>query len=361
VNCPTYPELTLDSWGDELVQTLQGRRHPLGGTFELTERCNLACVHCLINQPAASRAAVARELSASRLGVLLDQVADAGCLFLLLTGGEVLLRPDFPEIYQHAKRRGMLVSLFTNGTLLTPRIADLLADSRPFVVEITLYGATEGTYERVTQVPGSYARCRRGIELALDRGLRLSLKAVLLTTNRHELPDMRVFADQLGVRFRYDGMLWPRLDGGEQPLAHRLSLQEMINLDRQDPERQRAWDESARSFGDQLVRAEYVYGCGAGFRSFHVDCSGQLSMCLMARRTAYNLLQGSFQEGWEYLGALRKEKRQMATECRTCTVGALCSQCPGWSQVVYGDNETPVGFVCELGRLRAAEAQRTHA
>ena len=359
MDCPTWPDLTLDDWAETLVAPLQGRRYPLGGTFELTERCNLACVHCFINQPVASRAAAARELSTLQVGALLDQVADAGCLFLLLTGGEALIRPDFPEIYRHARRKGMIVTLFTNGTLLTPRIADLLADLRPHSVEITLYGATEVTYERVTQVPGSYDRCRRGIDLLLERGITLSLKAVLLTLNRHELPGMAALADQLDVKFRYDGTLWPRLDGSDQPFAYRLSLEEMIALDREDPERRQAWDEQARSFAGQLIRADYIYGCGAGFRSFHVDCSGRLSACIMTRRPAYNLLQGDFREGWEALEAVVHRKRQQETACRTCTVGALCTQCPGWSQAVHGDDETPVEFVCELGRLRAAEVQRT--
>jgi radical SAM protein with 4Fe4S-binding SPASM domain len=361
VDCPTCPELNLDIWGEALLAPLQGRRYPLGGTLELTERCNLACVHCYINQPATGQAARARELTAAQVSKILDQMADAGCLFLLFTGGEVLLRPDFPEIYRHAKQRGMLVSIFTNGTLLTPRIADMLAASRPFSVEITLYGATPRTYERVTQVPGSYARCRRGIELLLQRGLPLILKAVLVTTNRHELPDMRAIAEQLGVKFRYDGMLWPRLDGGQQPFDYRLSPQEMIALDSEDPERQHQWDHVAESFSGQLVRAEYVYSCGAGLRSFHVDSAGRLSACTMARRPAHDLLRMSFRESWESLGVLRQQRRRQDTACRTCTVGALCSQCPGWSQAVHGDDETPVAFVCELGRLRGARAQSTHS
>ncbi len=354
----TCPELNLEEWGEQLLAPLQGRRYPLDGTLELTERCNLACVHCYINQPAGSRAAQARELTTDQVRELLDQMADAGCLFLVLTGGEPLLRPDFAGIYRHARQRGMLVSLFTNGVLLTPRIADLLAASRPRAIEITLYGATAETYEAVTQVPGSYARFRQGIDLLLERGLALTLKSVLLTTNRHELPEMRALAERLGSQFRYDGSLWPRLDGGEQPLDYRLSIEEMIALDREDPERQREWDKTAELFSGQAVRAEYVYSCGAGLHSFHIDSAGRLSICTMSRRPSYDLLQMGFQEAWERLGALRQLKRRLDTPCRTCTLGGLCNQCPGWSQAVHGDDETPVEFVCELGRLRAAQYQR---
>ena len=184
MDCPTFPELNLSDWGADLHARMQGRRYPLGGTIELTERCNMRCLHCYINQPVHQQAARASELTTIQAVDILDQAADAGCLFLTITGGEPLLRPDFAGIYKHARQRGMLVTLFTNGTLLTPAIADLLADWRLQSVEITLYGATRETYEKVTQIPGSYTRCLKGIELLLERSLPLSLKSVLQRLNR---------------------------------------------------------------------------------------------------------------------------------------------------------------------------------
>jgi radical SAM protein with 4Fe4S-binding SPASM domain len=359
VSCPAYPDLSLGEWSQELLQRLAGRRYPFNGTFELTERCNLACVQCYVNRPAGSRSAQARELATLQVTTILDQAAEAGCLYLLLTGGEALLRNDFPELYRHARQRGMLVTLFTNGTLLTPRIADLLAEWPPRGIEISLYGRTQQTYERVTQVPGSYARCMAGIELALDRGLRLSLKTALLTLNHHELEAMQAFAQVLGVDFRFDPELWPRYDGGDRPYAYRLPAADIAGLDRDDPKRMQQWLETYRQFGDRQLRSDLVYGCGAGHHGFHIDSSGRLSMCMMARQPAYDLRAGTFQAGWEsFLGPLARQKRKLDTPCRTCTIGVVCTQCPGWSQAVHGDDETPVEFVCDLGRLRAADIRR---
>ncbi len=351
------PELDLSEWGETLLEQLHGRRYPLGGVFELTERCNLACVHCYINQPAANQVARTRELTTLQVKDILDQMADAGTLFMLFTGGEVLLRSDFPVIYRHARQRGMLVSLFTNGTMLTRRIADLLADMRPRSIEITLYGATQETYEKVTRVPGSYAQCRRGIDLLLERGLPLLLKAVLMTANHHELPGMRALAEQLGTQFRYDGMLWPRLDGSQAPFDYQLSLEEMIALDRDDPERQQELTRVAKLFGGKMVRAEYIYSCRAGLQSFNIDSAGRMGICTMSRQPSYNLLYTTFQEAWQCLGTLRQQKRKLDTDCRTCTIGGLCLQCPGWSRAVHSDNETPVDFVCKLAKMRTAEIQ----
>jgi MoaA/NifB/PqqE/SkfB family radical SAM enzyme len=242
MDCANLSELTRAEWSHSLLRQLNGSRYPLGGTFELTERCNLACVHCFINQPVGCKAASAREMSLTQIRGLFDQLASVGCLWLLLTGGEVLLRPDFLEIYEYAKRRGLLLTLFTNGTLLTPRIADFLAEFPPVRLEITLYGLTPQTYERVTGVPGSHARCLRGIELALDRGLPLGLKAVVLRANQHELEGMQRFADGLGTDFRYDGMLWPRLDGGGKANPCQIPAAEVAALDMDGAQRHAAWN-----------------------------------------------------------------------------------------------------------------------
>ncbi len=357
MGCPGCIEQSLDEWGQKLQKSLGNKRYPLGCTLELTERCNLSCVHCYINRPAGDRAAMAQELTTEQVKVILDTIAAAGCLFLLLTGGEVLLRPDFGEIYRYARQLGMLVNIFTNGTLLTPEIADLLAESRPYMVEITLYGATAETHDAITGVPGSFERTRRAIDLLLERRLRLGLKTIVLKPNRHELPAVRAFVEGLGLDFRYDGTIWPRVDGGRQPYAQALSVEELVELDRQDPKRQQEWDEVAERFSGKLIRAEYVFGCGAGLRSFHVDSTGKMSICTMARRHQFDLLRMSFAEAWAQLGLLRQQKRVLDTICQTCEIGGLCSQCPGWSYAVHGDDETPVEYVCELGRLRYAESQ----
>ncbi len=117
-DCALCPEITLGEVGEALIKQLGGRRFPLGGTLELTERCNLGCLHCYINQPGSSQAAKARELTLRQIQRLIDEITDAGCFYLLITGGEPLLRPDFRDIWRYAKKKGLLVTLFTNGTLI---------------------------------------------------------------------------------------------------------------------------------------------------------------------------------------------------------------------------------------------------
>jgi radical SAM protein with 4Fe4S-binding SPASM domain len=358
MECPGLPEIDLSEW-DVLISRKQPR-HPFSGSFELTERCNLDCVHCYINQPAGSRSARAKELTTSQAIEILDQIADAGSLFLNLTGGEVLLRPDFPEIYKHAIQRGIIVTLFTNGTLLTPEIADLLAEWRPLSVEISLHGVTQETYEQVTRLPGSYRHLRQGIDLLLERNIPMYLKTTLNTVNFHDLEKGRVFAEKLGVKYRYDGVLWPRIDGDLTPSNYQIPKEDLIRLDREEPERQEERSKVAEMAKGRTTRDEYIYRCGAGLTSFHINSAGKMSICIMSRRPAYDILQLGFQEAWKRIGKLRNLKRTIGTKCDTCPIRGYCVQCPGWSQLVHGDFETPVDFVCNLAHAYAAQNEEIY-
>src|SRR5262245_6043100 len=169
---------------------LDRKRIPIEGTIETTYRCNLNCVHCYVNQPAGSVEERERELSLDRLKQLVDEIVAEGTLFVLFTGGEVLVRPDFPELYLYARSKGLLVTIFTNGTMVTDRIADFFAEHPPDKIEISLYGMTPETYDRVTRVPGSFEKCLAGIRKLVDRKLPLTLKTMALAWNHHEIEAM---------------------------------------------------------------------------------------------------------------------------------------------------------------------------
>ncbi|MBK8742754.1 MAG: radical SAM protein, partial [Betaproteobacteria bacterium] len=194
------------------------KRVAASATIEATRRCPLECVHCYNNLPMNDQEARRGELTFDEHCRLLDDLADAGTLWLLFTGGEIFARHDFLDIYTYAKKKGFLITLFTNGTLITPRIADHLVEWRPFAIEITLYGATKETYEGLTGIPGSYNRCMRGIRLLTERKLPLALKTVAISINKHEIGAMKKLAEELGVGFKFDAMMTPRIDCSQSPL-----------------------------------------------------------------------------------------------------------------------------------------------
>jgi radical SAM protein with 4Fe4S-binding SPASM domain len=304
--------------------------------------------------PLGDRGTRERELTKSEWFSLIDQIVDEGCLWLLFTGGEVFIRPDFLDIYTYAKRKGLLVTLFTNGTIITPYIADYLCDWLPSSIEITLYGYTRETYETVTGVPGSYERCIQGINLFRERNLPLKLKSMIMKTNKHEIWDMKKYAEDLGTAFHFDPLLNMRIDGLMTPAEFRISPQEVVELDFADEKRMQSFRESAEKHFGPPPRPEYLYQCGAGRVSFHIDSWGLLSACMLSRIPGFDLHHGSFHDGWHiFLSEVLEQKWKQEIPCRQCNIISLCGQCPGWAQTEHGHQENLVAYLCEIAHQRA--------
>lgn len=321
---------------------------PIAGSMELTLRCNVRCRHCYILYPGATDG----ELSTSEAIAILDKLADAGVLFLLLTGGEIFARSDFPDIYLHAKKRGFLLTLFTNATLIDEETADFLAEWPPRRIEVTVYGHTQETYERVTGVRGSFQRFRRGVELLLSRRLPLALKTVVMRSNRHEFEAIREWAESLGVPFRYDAIINPRLDGGTSVLSERLDPEEVVRLDGATPEHRRYYQRLL----DQAMarpRSGKAFTCGAGIKTFHVDPRGQLHPCMMWRSAPFDFRKGTVFEWNRYLERLRSTPIDVDSPCRTCRHHLACNNCAATSALENrGIPGRPVKYYCEINAAR---------
>jgi radical SAM protein with 4Fe4S-binding SPASM domain len=333
-------------------------RIPLGGSIEVTHRCPLRCVHCYNNLPVHDRIAGSTELNYHEHCRILDQVAEQGCLWILFTGGEIFVRRDFLDIYDYAKRKGFLITLFTNGVMIGQEIADHLAHSPPLSIEITIYGRTKRTYEAVTGVAGSYERFIRAVELLMERGLPLKLKTMAIRQNVHELWDMKHFAEEeLGVPFKFDAMINPRLDCSQEPLATRLTPEEIVSLDMKDPRRRSEWRRFASQFMGNAKSSEEsdrLYRCGAGVCSFAIRPDGVLSPCVISPQDTWDLRRGDFEEGWhKFMERLSRTSATRDNKCRRCQLMPMCGMCPANAELENGDPEEPVDFLCQVAHLRA--------
>jgi radical SAM protein with 4Fe4S-binding SPASM domain len=345
--CAQIPDLPLEQFSRDVVSKWIENRIPLSGSIELDLRCNLRCLHCYRDGDWPSGVLATDEVKS-----VLDQVAEAGTIWLLLTGGEIFLRPDFFEIYDHARKLGLLLTLFTNGTMITERIADRLAEYPPDGVEISLYGFSRETYEAVTGIPGSHAKCYRGVELLWERRVPLKLKTIVMRSNQHELLDMARFAEKKGLRFKFDTMINPNFDGALVPCNVRLSPQEAVDVEFSFGgrlEEYREYYEARKDF-----RSSRLFNCGAGSRTFHVDPYGNMKMCLLLREPEFSLRRMSFREIWnEMFPPVYHRMRNHDHGCNSCNLVSLCGKCPAWSQMEKGDMEARVEWSCEVGHRRA--------
>ena len=326
------------------------RRVPMSGGFALTHRCNLACQHCYAGPDRSGREP---HVATERWLSLVDEVADAGCLFFLLTGGEPLLHPDFRRVYRHAKERGMYVTVFTNGTLIDDTIMRLFKELPPHAVEISLYGDTAETNDAITGVTGSFDRACRGVERLLEEGMKVRLKSILMKPNLATFSALRALAEETyGVHFRMDGAMMPRLNGDRAPLALRVSPAAIAEVEMSDSVAREKWLRVQRD-GARLNPSPRLYECGAGVIGFHVDADGMLLPCLTTQNIAYDLKSGSFAAGWDYV--VKTMDAQLAAadlECASCSNSVMCGWCPSYSLMENGDANRKSEFLCELGKCR---------
>jgi radical SAM protein with 4Fe4S-binding SPASM domain len=323
---------------------------PLTGSLDLTYRCNLKCIHCYLG--GSHLTAPRKEMDTRKVLSLLDEITEAGCLHLLITGGEPLLRKDFPEVYRHAKQNGLIITIFTNGTLITDPILELFDDLPPQAIEISLYGATLTSYEKITHTPGSYEKCLEGIRRLLNHRLNLSLKTILMSLNTHELFDMEHMAREWGIKFRFDPSLFPRFNGERTPLDLRIPPEEAVEKEFSDPTRAGNWKKYFEETKGSIW-SDNLYHCGAGVTSFHIDPYGFLKPCLMSDNFSYNLSGGSFLKGWEeVIPRISDMKPDAAYSCNGCEKRYLCDLCPAFFKWENGAEHIRSEYLCAIGNRR---------
>ena len=324
--------------------------------FDLTYRCNNKCVHCYCNLPENDEHAMQDELTTEEIKRLLDDLASMGSLWLLITGGEPLLRPDFEEIYLYAKKKGFLITLFSNGTLINDNIIKILSRYPPFYMEITLYGATKETYEKVTRVKGSYENCIRGISKIIDAGIKLKLKTMALTINQHEIEAMDRMAQEMRCEFRFDTMINKRLDSNNysDPAAYRISTEDTVRLDTEFPQRMKEFKEFCERMVRAPVKSDRLINCGAVWSSIQILPNGMVLPCSMLIKMGLSIRERALKEIWEvHFQKLIDLKRTSFLKCDNCTLQNLCGQCAGWSLVEDGEVEREVQYLCDIAQKRA--------
>jgi radical SAM protein with 4Fe4S-binding SPASM domain len=167
----------------------------------------------------------------------------------------------------------------------------------------------------------------------------------------------RFVEEELGLEFRFDAMLNPRIDCSLSPLAVRLSPQEVVKLDLQDPKRMTGWTQFCEHFHGPAPLTDGhhpLFTCGGGQNAFAIDPVGNLSPCVLWGESTYDLRKGGFREGWDgFLLKLTQGEITQKTKCLNCEIRAMCGMCPANGFLEGGGPETPVDFLCQVAHLRA--------
>ncbi|MCI0474732.1 MAG: radical SAM protein, partial [Anaerolineales bacterium] len=212
-------------------------RLPLEGHLDLTYRCNNTCRHCWLWLAPNAREQ-ADELSFNEIRALADDARALGTRKWSISGGEPMLRADFPQVFDYLTRKATGYTLNTNGTLITPEIAQLL--KRPGTKMIALYGATAEVYDTVTRHPGGFDAAMRGMNYLREAGAGFIVQLIPMRANWHQWDQMLALAQTLSPHQRV-GAAWFYLSSSGAPEKYReiaaqsLAPREVIELDKPDP------------------------------------------------------------------------------------------------------------------------------
>ena len=232
----------------------------------------------------------------------------------------------------------MIITVFTNGSLIADEHLELFGEYPPHEIEVSVYGTTDATYERVTGVPRSFTAVRRNLDRILERRIPLGIKTMILRDNWHEISDLDALARSLGVTFRLDPLVTPRLDGDPAPLEQRVDPESAVQIEMAVEAYQasmaKSYGEWLSSPGEGTASSGRLYRCGAGQASFHIDPQGIMHPCLMSP-IGYDAAAAGFADAW------RRVKRAVDGAfwdgeggCAGCPDMALCrvlsrAVCPG--------------------------------
>ncbi len=332
---------------------------PIVMQVELTYRCPLHCLHCY-SDCYNNAGSAGRELSTKDMMRLLDKLRDAGCLWLTFTGGDPMARRDFLALYEYAKRRGFILTVFTSLAALTDEILQKMVEQPPFSIEMTLNGVTEDTYERISQVKGSFRRVMRNTERVLEAGLPLKIKTLVSRNNFHEMDEIKAFVESRGLTFAASSSIFARLNGDATPGRYRLDVEEVIRMDFSEEECSpdpSAGGESDTSDVEIAPQPDRFYRCAIGNWQWHIDPYGKLVICSCVREPSHDVLTGDVGEGTRRLSGYVRSKRYTGdSRCRTCTISHLCHSCPGKAKLEVGDEEAPIPYFCELAGRQAEKS-----
>lgn len=298
---------------------------PLNAHLDVTYRCNERCTHCYLDHDDHG------EMTLAEIKDLLDQLAEAGVLFITLSGGEVLMRMDFFEILSHARRLQFCVKIKTNGFMIREKEADRMRNLGVQEIRISIYSHRSEIHDAITKLPGSLKGSVAAIKLLKSRGLNVVMGNVLMRQNLTDYAGVKALARDLGVEVTTDPTITPRMDGDRSLLQlgirgsqlrdvfHDTALVGNVDEFCAAPD---AVDDSAM---DNIA-------CSAGHTYCYISPYGDVFPCVQFPLPCGNVRKDKFLDIWRnstQLNEVRSIRARDLPTCSSCSHVGTCSRCPG--------------------------------
>ena len=323
--------------------------------WELTNACNLACIHC---RASAIRDPTPDELSTAEAKHFVDELVEYKPI-IIITGGEPLLRSDVYDIATYASGHGLRVVLATNGTLLTPDIVKKLKDVGIQRVSISIDGSTKKTHDVFRGEAGAFEAALRGIDILKNAGLSFQINTTITKRNLTEIPNIYDLALTLGASALHIFLLVPTGRGEEieseeiPPEEYERVLNWFYDKSRTSriqlkatcaPHYFRIMRQRAKAEGIKITKETHGFeamtkGCLGGSGFCFVSSTGNVYPCGYLPALAGNIRQKPFKMIWEKSKVFNdlRDTGKLKGKCGVCEYRAVCGGCRARAYAQTGD------------------------
>jgi radical SAM protein with 4Fe4S-binding SPASM domain len=338
-----------------LMVRAMARKVPVSGSMELLPLCNLNCKMCYVRLSPEEMKRQGRLRTWEEWLEAGRQMQRAGVLFLLLTGGEPLLFPEFKKLYLELRKLGFVLTINTNGTLIDEQWADFFAQYKPRRINITLYGGDREDYGNLCGSPQGFDRVVSAVRLLRQRQVDVKLSTSVTPYNVHSLEKMFAIARELEVPLGVDTYMMPATR------ERTLPFDKQSRLGPEEAARARVeamkleWPEDFRDYALEKIREveEFVpesteprpVTCYAGNCSFSVSWQGELHPCVILTKPTANIFDQGFQAAWEQVVSGVSEIR-LHPDCSVCNLRTLCRTCAASGLLEGGSYDARPEYMC---------------
>lgn len=339
-----------------LLNQAKRTRSPANGSIELLPLCNMNCDMCYVRLSREEMEAKGRLRTADEWLEIGRQMKDAGVLFLLLTGGEPFLYPDFRRLYLELRKMGMIITINTNGTLIDEDLAAFFGKYKPRRVNITLYGTDEETYANLCHYPGGYEKTLRGIWLLREQGVDVKVGGSLALANRDDLDKLLDIGEELDIPVRVDTYMMPATRERDLPynMQSRLNPEEAARARIRALKREMGPELFPQYVRQSVERADHPepaeakpghMSCMAGQCSFTINWQGEMRPCVILTEPAISVFEVGFEAAWKYI-VEETRKILLNEKCSTCHMRHLCRTCAASALLETGSYDGVPDYMC---------------
>ncbi len=338
---------------------------PLSGTFELLPICNMNCDMCYVRLSVEEMNSVGSPLKVEEWIHIGKEAADQGTLFVLLTGGEPLLYPEFKKLYKELRKLGLIITINTNGTLIDESVVEMFQEDLPRRVNISLYGSNNETYERLCHNPNGFTQVMHAIHMLKDAKIPMKLNYTVTPENKCDLEEILKITDELGIPVSIPSYIFPperkkgianQLDKfkrftPEEAAKTRMDvIRYTYSKDNNYLKRIHAMlDDMKPKTSEGMEQATVPPGllCTAGTSSFWVSWRGEMTPCGMMNTPKIKLTEESFETCWNTIKSAT-QKLCTSNRCFHCRFRRICLNCGASSYAENGVYDSSVEYHCKL-------------